>query len=249
MSSSVDPANLRRTRGVRDFLRRVRAGRDDRRRWTAPDSGPVSARPVSARTRGELRLHRGREPADLPCEKEHRAMSTATGWPGLDAPLAEADPEVYGYITDELHRQQQTLEMIASENFAPVASMQAQGSVLTNKYAEGYPGRRYYGGCEFVDEIERPGHRPDQGAVRRRVRQRAAALRRPGQRRRDAGADQAGRHHPGPVAGARRPPDPRDADQLLRPAVPRGRLRGVQGGPPRRHGQRGRAGPRALGRS
>jgi len=88
-------------------------------------------------------------------------MSTATptefvaAWPGLDAPLAEADPEVYGYITDELHRQQHTLEMIASENFAPVASMQAQGSVLTNKYAEGYPGRRYYGGCEFVDEIER----------------------------------------------------------------------------------------------
>jgi glycine hydroxymethyltransferase len=78
-----------------------------------------------------------------------------TAWPGLDAPLAEADPEVYGFITDELHRQQQTLEMIASENFAPVASMQAQGSVLTNKYAEGYPGRRYYGGCEFVDEIER----------------------------------------------------------------------------------------------
>ena len=81
-------------------------------------------------------------------------MSTAAGWPGLDAPLAEADPEVYGYVTDELHRQQQTLEMIASENFAAVSAMQAQGSVLTNKYAEGYPGRRYYGGCEFVDKIE-----------------------------------------------------------------------------------------------
>jgi glycine hydroxymethyltransferase len=76
-------------------------------------------------------------------------------WPGLDAPLAEADPEVHAAITAELRRQQGTLEMIASENFAPVSSMQAQGSVMTNKYAEGYPGRRYYGGCENVDVTER----------------------------------------------------------------------------------------------
>ena len=75
-------------------------------------------------------------------------------WPGLDAGLAQADPEVAEQIRLELHRQQSTLEMIASENFASVATMQAQGSVLTNKYAEGYPGRRYYGGCEFVDVIE-----------------------------------------------------------------------------------------------
>ncbi len=80
--------------------------------------------------------------------------TTTAPWPGHDASLAEADPEVYASVTAELHRQQQTLEMIASENFAPVASMQAQGSVLTNKYAEGYPGRRYYGGCENVDVIE-----------------------------------------------------------------------------------------------
>ncbi len=79
----------------------------------------------------------------------------APAWPGLDADLAAADPEVAEQIAAELHRQQSTLEMIASENFAPVAAMQAQGSVLTNKYAEGYPGRRYYGGCEFVDVIER----------------------------------------------------------------------------------------------
>jgi glycine hydroxymethyltransferase len=75
-------------------------------------------------------------------------------WPGLDAPLVEADPEVAEYVHRELRRQQETLEMIASENFASVAAMQAQGSVLTNKYAEGYPGRRYYGGCENVDVIE-----------------------------------------------------------------------------------------------
>ncbi|MCW2768338.1 MAG: glyA [Nocardioides sp.] len=72
----------------------------------------------------------------------------------LDLDLAAFDPDVHRAITAELHRQQSTLEMIASENFAPVAVMQAQGSVLTNKYAEGYPGRRYYGGCEHVDVIE-----------------------------------------------------------------------------------------------
>ncbi|QPG72542.1 serine hydroxymethyltransferase [Mycolicibacterium mucogenicum DSM 44124] len=72
----------------------------------------------------------------------------------MSASLAELDPDVYRAISAELHRQQSTLEMIASENFAPVAVMQAQGSVLTNKYAEGYPGRRYYGGCEFVDVTE-----------------------------------------------------------------------------------------------
>ena len=77
-----------------------------------------------------------------------------TPWPGLNAPLEIADPEVAAYVAKEVQRQQQTLEMIASENFAPIAAMQAQGSVLTNKYAEGYPGRRYYGGCENVDVIE-----------------------------------------------------------------------------------------------
>ncbi|MGY1695497.1 serine hydroxymethyltransferase [Geodermatophilus sp. SYSU D00814] len=73
---------------------------------------------------------------------------------GLDRSLADADPEVFEAISAELVRQQSTLEMIASENSAPVAVMQAQGSVLTNKYAEGYPGRRYYGGCEHVDVVE-----------------------------------------------------------------------------------------------
>ncbi|WP_169982229.1 serine hydroxymethyltransferase [Microbispora sp. H10836] len=73
----------------------------------------------------------------------------------MDAPLAETDPEVAAAIGEETRRQRSTLEMIASENFAPVSVMQAQGSVLTNKYAEGYPGRRYYGGCEHVDVIER----------------------------------------------------------------------------------------------
>ncbi|MFF2556016.1 serine hydroxymethyltransferase [Nocardia sp. NPDC058058] len=68
--------------------------------------------------------------------------------------LAELDPEVAAAMGGELARQRDTLEMIASENFVPRAVLQAQGSVLTNKYAEGYPGRRYYGGCENVDIVE-----------------------------------------------------------------------------------------------
>ena len=69
--------------------------------------------------------------------------------------LAEADPEIAQAIHDEVHRQNNGLELIASENFASRAVLEAAGSVLTNKYAEGYPGRRYYGGCEFVDVVER----------------------------------------------------------------------------------------------
>jgi glycine hydroxymethyltransferase len=70
------------------------------------------------------------------------------------APLAEVDPAIAEVLERELHRQQNTLEMIASENFVPQAVLEATGSVLTNKYAEGYPGRRYYGGCEEVDVAE-----------------------------------------------------------------------------------------------
>ena len=69
----------------------------------------------------------------------------------FNRPLAEVDPEIAEVLSLELERQQRTLEMIASENFAPLAVLECQGSVLTNKYAEGYPGKRYYGGCEYVD--------------------------------------------------------------------------------------------------
>jgi glycine hydroxymethyltransferase len=72
----------------------------------------------------------------------------------LNLPLAEVDPEIAEILALELSRQQRTLEMIASENFAPVAVLEAQGSVLNNKYAEGYPGKRYYGGCEYIDMAE-----------------------------------------------------------------------------------------------
>jgi glycine hydroxymethyltransferase len=72
----------------------------------------------------------------------------------LNQTLGELDPEVAAAVDAELGRQRDTLEMIASENFAPQAVLEAQGTVLTNKYAEGYPGRRYYGGCEHVDVVE-----------------------------------------------------------------------------------------------
>lgn len=72
----------------------------------------------------------------------------------LNRPLSEIDPEIQAVLDGELTRQRDTLEMIASENFVPRAVLQCQGSVLTNKYAEGYPGRRYYGGCENVDVAE-----------------------------------------------------------------------------------------------
>ncbi|OSQ37863.1 serine hydroxymethyltransferase [Thalassospira mesophila] len=68
--------------------------------------------------------------------------------------LADADPDLFKSISDELHRQKTQIELIASENIVSKAVMEAQGSVLTNKYAEGYPSRRYYGGCEFVDVAE-----------------------------------------------------------------------------------------------
>src|SRR5256885_11001377 len=72
----------------------------------------------------------------------------------LSATLSEADPEIAGVIAKELGRQRDEVELIASENIVSRAVLEAQGSVLTNKYAEGYPGRRYYGGCQFVDIAE-----------------------------------------------------------------------------------------------
>src|SRR5881392_451056 len=80
-------------------------------------------------------------------------MATETKTP-LWRTLAEADPEVAQAIRDELHRQNSGLELIASENFVSRAVLEAAGSVFTNKYAEGYPGRRYYGGCEYADVAE-----------------------------------------------------------------------------------------------
>lgn len=68
--------------------------------------------------------------------------------------LSAEDPEIFAAVNRELTRQQQQIELIASENIVSRAVLEAQGSILTNKYAEGYPGRRYYGGCTFVDQVE-----------------------------------------------------------------------------------------------
>ena len=68
--------------------------------------------------------------------------------------LKTFDPEIYNAIKEEIKREQDKIVLIASENYASKAVLQAQGSVFTNKYAEGYPGRRYYGGCEFADQVE-----------------------------------------------------------------------------------------------
>src|SRR5579863_5646276 len=73
----------------------------------------------------------------------------------IQRPLSEVDPEVYEAIQHETERQHSQLELIASENFTSEAVLEATGSVFTNKYAEGYPGKRYYGGCEFTDIVER----------------------------------------------------------------------------------------------
>src|SRR5581483_8709000 len=76
------------------------------------------------------------------------------GSPPVSSNLERTDPEVYAAVHRETEREEYNLELIASENVVSEAVLEAQGSILTNKYAEGYPGRRYYGGCEFVDEIE-----------------------------------------------------------------------------------------------
>src|SRR4029453_7829082 len=90
-----------------------------------------------------------------------RAMSTAAAGrrsvpqaSQASRPLAESDPEVAGIVGRELRRQKDEIELIASENFVSRAVLEAAGTVLTNKYAEGYPGNRYYGGCQVVDEAE-----------------------------------------------------------------------------------------------
>lgn len=85
---------------------------------------------------------------------QEEPMTTTTDTPPVTPDLAAEDPEIAAAIAQERHRQFEHIELIASENFTSPAVMQAQGSCLTNKYAEGYPGRRWYGGCEFVDIVE-----------------------------------------------------------------------------------------------
>ena len=110
------------------------------------------------------------------------------------SPLEQVDPEIAKAIRAETERQSRNLELIASENFVSEAVLEAVGSVMTNKYAEGYPGKRYYGGCEIVDIVEELAISRAKRAVRRRARQRAAALGLPGQHGGLLHPAQAGRH-------------------------------------------------------
>ena len=114
----------------------------------------------------------------------------AIGW----APLADVDPELWAAMLGERDRQHNKIELIASENYVFAAVMEAQGSWLTNKYAEGLPGKRYYGGCEFVDVVERLAQeRALRALPGRRARQRPAPRGRAGQHGRLLRRPRAGR--------------------------------------------------------
>ena len=113
-----------------------------------------------------------------------------------ETPLSEQDPELYAAIRQEQARQHDKIELIASENIVSRAVLEAQGSVLTNKYAEGYPGKRYYGGCEYVDVAEQIAIDRVATFVRCQVRQCPTPFRRIGQHRRVHGAARSGRCDP-----------------------------------------------------
>ena len=165
--------------------------------------------------------------------------------PDLNRPLAATDPEVDAAIAAELRRQQTTLEMIASENFAPGRGHAGAGLGADQQVRRGLPGPALLRRLRARRRDRAAGDRPAEGAVRRRVRQRPAALGRPGQRGGDGGAPAARRHDPRARPRPRRPPDARHAAQLLRPALRRRRLPRATGRPPRRHGRGRAAGPRA----
>ena len=133
----------------------------------------------------------------------------------LSQDVSVVDPEIARLLRAELDRQSETLEMIASENFTSQAVLQAVGSVLTNKYAEGLPGKRYYGGCEVVDEVEQLAidrAKAVFGAEHANVQPHSGL---DGQRGRLLRRAEAGRPGPGDGAVARRPPLARPQGQLL----------------------------------
>src|SRR4051812_32096868 len=175
--------------------------------------------------------------------------------------VAEVDPEIADLLESELHRQETTLEMIASENFVPQAVLDCQGSVLTNKYAEGYPGRRYYGG---FGEGRRGGARSSgrgQGGFWAAHAEGQTPPRAPNEPARDqppfpargrsdergglSRSDPAWRHDHGHEAGPGRSPLARDEAERLGPALQRGRVRRRSRKLAREHG-RGCAGGRRV---
>ncbi len=134
--------------------------------------------------------------------------------------LEQADPEVAKAIRLETERQSRNLELIASENFVSEAVLEAVGSVMTNKYAEGYPGRRYYGGCENVDTVEELAVQRAKELFGAEHVERPAPLGLPGQHGRLLHRPLARRHDRRAEPRARRPPHDGQPDQLLREALP-----------------------------
>ena len=206
-------------------------------RSPAPAPRRAPARPRSKRPRtprsGPMRPRRSGPPpcaaGTVPDERSQPRL--------LHQPVADVDPDIAKVLDDEAARQETTLEMIASENFVPQAILDCQGSVLTNKYAEGYPGKRYYGGCEHVDVAEKLAiDRAKElfGAEHVNVQPHAGAqanaaayhaLLDPGDRILGMKLD-----HGGHLT-------PRDEDQLLRQALRHRRLRRARGGLAPRHGR------------
>ena len=163
-------------------------------------------------------------------------------------PLAEVDPEVYDAIQHETERQDSQLELIASENFTSEAVLEATGSVFTNKYAEGYPGKRYYGGCEFADIVENLARERAKklfGAEYVNVQPHSGLAGQPGGLR---GGAAARRHHHGPEPGARRPSHARAPAQFLRQDVQGGPVQRAQGGRAHRLRRSGSGWPKSTSR-
>jgi glycine hydroxymethyltransferase len=131
-------------------------------------------------------------------------------------PLSDVDPDIYNAIQHEVERQHSGLELIASENFTSEAILEATGSVFTNKYAEGYPGKRYYGGCEFSDLVEnlaRDRAKKLFGADHANVQPHSGIA---GQSSGVRGRHEARGHHSGHESGARRPSDARASAEFFR---------------------------------
>ena len=172
----------------------------------------------------------------------------------LNRSLAEADPEIARIVAAETARQNEGIELIASENFTSRAVMEAVGSTLTNKYAEGYPGKRYYGGCVHVDEAEslaiaRAKALFSPGNPGRDPRERPAARGLAGEHGRLHRVPQARRHDPRDVARARRAPHARPPALDLRQALPRRLVRRLARTPRRSTGTPSRRRPRPRSRS
>src|ERR1051325_8610614 len=134
----------------------ARAQRRQRARLRRRHDGEVPRPRAAAHLPGDP-LRRGAAPAARGQDRRPRARArtrASEGSPQMSSALERTDPEVFASLQRETERQEYNLELIASENVVSEAVLEAQGSILTNKYAEGYPGKRYYGGCQFVDQIE-----------------------------------------------------------------------------------------------